>query len=220
MTSFDRFLYFMTRPAVILVYLLCVTSSVIFLDKPLAFFLHSIQMRENYIFLTWITHFGLGGIYFILFILMVLYFRFIKHNRFWEIRSWFLLTCLIFSSIICTFLKILFSRARPDLFFSEHAYGFYGLHFHAEYWSFPSGHTTTVMTVVLGLAALFPRYLVPFLITGLIISSSRIFLYHHYLSDVLVAAYLVLLEVGLVQILFRNKNWLTVPGGRKSHVFS
>jgi len=102
-------------------------------------------------------------------------------------------------------LKVIFGRARPDMLFNDQLYGFYGLQTHAQFWSFPSGHTTTVMGFVFGLCALFPRHCVAFILTGLIVVSTRILLTHHFLSDVLIASYLALLEVGLLYCIMWRK---------------
>ena len=111
---------------------------------------------------------------------------------------WFLWLCVLVPSLVCLVLKVLLGRARPDLLFNEHLYGFFGLKTHAPYWSFPSGHTTTVMGFVFGLSVLFPRKCYLFILAGSIVVLSRILLTHHYLSDVMAASYLALLEVGLL----------------------
>ena len=108
-------------------------------------------------------------------------------------------------------LKIVFSRARPDLLFSQQWYGFYGFKFSAPFWSFPSGHATTIMGFVFALCALWPKYRYLFLLYGVLIALSRVVLTHHYLSDVMVASYLALVEVGLLYSWFVQRKWLSEP---------
>ncbi|KTC66097.1 phosphatidylglycerophosphatase B [Legionella adelaidensis] len=207
MNSFERFYAFMTKPLVILSYFVLIVLSFCYLDQPIAYFFYHLNLRVNFPLLNWITHAGLGGIYLSLFLLMALYFRFIRPNKTWELRSWFLWFCIVIPSIVCTLLKIGLSRARPDLLFKKQIYGFYGFHLNAEFWSFPSGHATTVMGVFLGLCVLFPRHLTSLLILGIILASSRVLLFHHYLSDVLIASYLVLIQVGLIQYYLKKRGW-------------
>jgi len=95
-------------------------------------------------------------------------------------------------------LKVLLGRARPQLWFSEHAYGFYGLHFSSNYWSFPSGHTTTITACAIGTALLFPRYALPLCVLAFMVVISRVVLLQHYLSDVTMATGLVLLEISVL----------------------
>ena len=123
-------------------------------------------------------------------------------------RSWVLLLCVLIPNIISLALKILLGRARPELLFDQSLYGFYGLHFVRPFWSFPSGHTTTVVGLVLGLMLIFPRHFYAFIVAGLLVISTRVFLTDHYLSDVLGTSYLVLFEVGLLSIIFRDKKWI------------
>jgi undecaprenyl-diphosphatase len=51
--------------------------------------------------------------------------------------------------------------------------------------SFPSGHTTRIMSCAMALALIFPRLRVPILILGVIVSFGRIAVGAHYPSDVL-----------------------------------
>nr|WP_232220646.1 hypothetical protein [Legionella tunisiensis] len=69
------------------------------------------------------------------------------------------------------------------------------------------------MGAALGLSILFPRYFYAFILAGLTIAFSRVFLTHHYLSDVLTASYLTLLEVGILLCILRRKSWLAPVWG-------
>ncbi len=208
MTSFERSLSIMTNPFVAASYMGFIVLSFLYFDQPIAYYFHSLSLGTNYPFLNWVTKLGIGGVYFSSLLLLALFFRYVKHNQQWEERAWFLWLCALIPSLICLVLKILFGRARPDLLFNDQLYGFYGLQKHAQFWSFPSGHTTIIMGLVFGLCALFPRHFVAFILTGLIIASTRILLTQHYLTDVLIASYLALVEVGLLYWWLRRKSWL------------
>lgn len=208
MTPFNRLILVMTKPWVILSYVLFVVVLFLYVDKPLAEYLEYINFRVNFVFLKLITKLGLGLIYMLTFLLAALFFRYLRINPVWEARMWFLWLCVALSGILCGILKILFGRARPDMWFSEQYYGFYWMKMKAPFWSFPSGHTTTLMAISFGLGVLFPRYFYAFILGGFLIAISRVLLVHHYVSDVLTAAYLALLEIGLLLWVLRKKSWL------------
>lgn len=92
------------------------------------------------------------------------------------------------------------------MWLNEQIYGFQGPSFNSQFWSFPSGHTSTIMGLVIGLAILFPRRGYFLIGCGLLLVSTRILLLHHYLSDVLMAGYLVVLELGLLTIWLEKKS--------------
>jgi membrane-associated phospholipid phosphatase len=100
-------------------------------------------------------------------------------------------------------------RSRPELLFNDGLYGFYGLKLSSKFWSFPSGHTSTIMGFVFGLCIVFPRDMYAFILTGFTIATSRILLTHHFLSDVLMATYLSFLEISLFYYWVKRKKWMT-----------
>ncbi|MCX7116607.1 MAG: phosphatase PAP2 family protein [Legionellales bacterium] len=198
----------MTKPIVLLSFVVLLILSFFYVDKPIAYDLRNLNLKHMGPLLNRITHIGMGGVYLVPLFLLALFFRVIYHNKTYEIRSWFLWGSVLIPSLMCLGLKMLLGRARPDLLFDQHLYGFYGFKTQAIYWSFPSGHATTVMGFVFGMWALFPRFWYAFLVPGLIVVSSRVLLTQHYLSDVLAASYLSLLGVGLVLWCFRRNHLL------------
>jgi membrane-associated phospholipid phosphatase len=66
------------------------------------------------------------------------------------------------------------------------------------------------MGLIFGLTVLFPRYFYLLFVTGLVVVSSRVLLTEHYLSDVMVASYLALLEVGFFAYWLRKKEILNL----------
>ena len=208
MTPFERLVTIMIKPWVAISYLGLIALSFLSFDKPIAYYFHSVDPETNLLFLTWVTKLGEGVVYMVSLPLVALFFGYVYRNRVWEERAWFLWLCVLFPNIVCVLLKVMLGRARPGLWFSDQQYGFYGWHLQADFWSFPSGHTTTIMGVVAGLCVVFPRYCYAFIILGLCVVSSRIMLTYHYLSDVLAAGYLALLEVGLLAWWVRRKSLL------------
>ncbi|ARG97906.1 phosphatase PAP2 family protein [Legionella micdadei] len=208
MTPFDRLYTIMTKPLVMALYFGLIAVLFFYLDKPIAYYFYVIDLRNHIPILNFLTRLGLGGVYVPTFLVLALCFRFILKNPMREARAWFLLICVIITGLICILLKLVLGRARPRLFLDSQLYGFYGLKWNANFWSLPSGHTTTIMSVIFGLCILFPRYFYWFVLLGVTVALSRVFLSHHYLSDVLFAAYLALIEVGILRNILQRKSWL------------
>ncbi|WP_165475020.1 phosphatase PAP2 family protein [Legionella yabuuchiae] len=204
-TPFDRLMSLMTTPWFAISYFLLVALCFLYIDQPLALFFQSLDVESNFPILVWITNIGLGGIYIVSLFILVIVFRYIYQRPVWEKRVWFLWLCVVIPSLICLILKYTLGRARPMLLFNDGLYGFYGFKTKAAYWSFPSGHTTTITGLAFGLCIIFPKYAYAFLITALCIATSRVLLTHHYLSDVLMAAYLSFLEVAIIYWWYQRK---------------
>ena len=126
-------------------------------------------------------------------------------NPVYESRSWYLLGCVFVANLVCFVCKVTLGRARPDLLFASNEFGFYWFKLSKFYWSFPSGHTTTVVSLAVGLGVLFPRYFYIALTVALLVAASRVLLYYHYLSDVLSAFYISLLVVGFFTGYLKDK---------------
>ncbi|BCA95924.1 phosphatidylglycerophosphatase B [Legionella antarctica] len=206
MTQFEGTYGLMKRPWVILTYLALVILTYHFLDRPLATYFYQLDLRTNLHVLNLVTSLGKMIIYVVLFTLAGLYFRYIGTNTTYEARAWYLLACIIFPNLLCLILKTSLGRARPDLLFSSDIYGFYWFKPTSSYWSLPSGHTTTVVSLASGFGVLFPKYFYAFLALAFFIVLTRVLLYYHYLSDVMTAFYLCILVVGaFTQFIKRNQ---------------
>ncbi len=197
MIPFDRLVKRLTSWWFISGYLGFLVLSFYYLDQPIAFYFQSLNLIET-LGLRWVTNAGLGGPYLISLLLIALFFRYAYQNKPYELKAWFLWFCVLIPSLVCLFLKTVLGRSRPGLLFNEGIYGFFGFHTGAQYWSFPSGHTTTITGMAFGLCILFPKYTYWFIAAALTIAFSRILLTQHFLSDVLMAAYLSFLEVTLI----------------------
>lgn len=208
MTPFNRLLAIMLKPWVLILSIVFLVISYNYIDMPLAAYLHAADLQTTLPILPWLTKLGLGGIYLLGFLAAALFFRYVRKNSVWEARFWFLWCSVVTTSVICVVLKIMLGRARPDMWFQKHDYGFYWFQTKAAYWSFPSGHTSTVMGAAFGLCILFPRHGKAFIAVGLLIALSRVLLTNHYLSDVVSAAILALLEVGLLFGILQKNSWL------------
>lgn len=207
-TQFEKMFRLMTRPWFIILYILLVFLAYHYADKPVAIFFHDQHLRSDVPLLHALTFFGKWKIYVLLFAVAGVYFQFIQKNQRYAIKSWFLLACVFIPNVINFFIKICFSRSRPDLLFADNTFGFYWFQLHDLYWSFPSGHTVTIISLISGLGIVFPRYFYPLLGLGLLVVISRVLLYFHYLSDVMTAFYLSIFVIGLMMEYLRKKKYL------------
>ena len=109
--------------------------------------------------------------------------RFLWHRL--VLNAYYLFTTVAFSGLIANLFKNLIGRARPK--FTEVGHVWQSMPFHDSYRfaSFPSGHATTAGALAIGLALLFPRARVFFILAGIWIAISRPALGVHFPSDVL-----------------------------------
>lgn len=206
---FDQWLFIMKRPWVIFCFLVMVTLCILYVDRPIAYYFHSIDIGRSYPIIKWITLLGSYGPYVIFLFLLSVFFRLFAKNKNWSITSFFLWLCVVIPAIICTTLKIVLGRTRPELLFTDNLYGFYGFKASHAFWSFPSGHTTSVMGLALGLSIVFPKYRFAYLSIAMMVALTRIILTDHYLSDVLIAIFLTFYEVALINYVWKTqKGWL------------
>jgi membrane-associated phospholipid phosphatase len=205
MNKFERIYHAMTKLWVVVFMLSLIILSFLYFDKLIASKIVEFKFEHVTLLMKLLSSLGVGVFYITLLFVAALSCRYIFHNKFLETRFWALWLCVTVPNLVCLVLKTNLGRARPELLFSDNLYGFYGFHTSASYLSFPSGHTTTIMGLVFGLSALFPRYCVRLIVLGLLVAFSRVFLVQHYLSDVLAAGYLALIEVGLLYSWFKPK---------------
>jgi len=199
MTSFDRLFKGMTKPWVAISYVLLVTLSFLYFDKPLTLFCQSLDWGQFEHVFKGFTFLGNKTIYVLGLPVLALVLRYGLKHRTWACRTWFLWLCVFVPNAVGAVLKVLFGRARPELLWQAQEYGFKWVHLDHVHHSFPSGHTTTIMGLVFGLWIIMPRYRFVFLTLGVLVACSRVLLLQHYLSDILVAAYLALIEVWIMQ---------------------
>lgn len=182
------------NPWVMLGYSLLVGLVYTYLDQPLASYFHKLNLHERLPILEWVTQFGRSSLYLLVLPCIAVYVRYIKRSKRLEWRIWFVWFALVITCGLAFGLKIVLGRARPELLFDQHLFGFYGYHLSALYHSFPSGHATLTTALMLCLTLLLPRYRLLWLVLFVLIIATRVLLTYHYLSDVLVTCYLVVIE--------------------------
>jgi membrane-associated phospholipid phosphatase len=198
-------LNFLKKPWVIILYALLVVFAYYFVDRSLAIYCYQLNLGARIPLLSVFTVLGKWYVYSVLFLFIGLYFRYIRTNALYEARAWYLLGCVLIANLIGLIAKIALSRARPELLFSSHEFGFYWFQLKGVYWSFPSGHAITCFSLLAGLGLLFPRFIYILFVLALLVAASRILLCRHYLSDVMAGLYLGLLSVALFTDYLKKK---------------
>ena len=186
-----------------------------FIDYPLLSYLkefssnkENLSNKELFLWLLYfnfLAHFsflGSGG--FALFILISFlsysWTRYCKDKKKWIKKLKLIFYSLLIGGILVRILKITIGRYRPLYFLETEVAGFDSFRLEYEFSSFPSGHTQTAFTLMFYLACFYPKYKVGFYFLAILAGLSRIFLFQHYPSDVLIGAY-----IGFVCFFWTNK---------------
>jgi lipid A 4'-phosphatase len=117
----------------------------------------------------------------------------------------FLFASVAASGLAADVLKVVFGRARPKLFLAAKIYGFTWFGWHADLWSFPSGHSATIVSVLAALWYLWPSHILFYALVGAVVAGSRVVIGAHYLSDAIAGAWLAVLTThGVVRLFARG----------------
>jgi membrane-associated phospholipid phosphatase len=120
----------------------------------------------------------------------------------WSMLPLFVFVSLSFTGIIAKIMKISFGRMRPLHHYRYDDYGFSWFELDASLQSLPSGHVVTVATLMAALYFIMPRYRPTFVALGAVVILSRALETAHYLSDVLVGAYIAIVLTAWMQRVF------------------
>ena len=174
------------------------------IDLPLAIYFRAGRGSIFYDVMENISKLGESHWYIVVFFVGWVYFR--KKDVIKSFYCKFLLYCVLFSGAIRVFLKTTIARFRPSMYFRDGSYGFAdGFYFNDYlYNSMPSGHTTTAFSIGMGLALLFPKYKVLFLLFGFLIGFTRVATAVHYVSDTIFG-----MVLGVLSSLFVYKKLTT-----------
>jgi len=137
-----------------------------------------------------ISKLGLATVYLIFAVVFFLFFTFIKKNKIWSNRALFVFLSISSSGILVLILKFILGRYRPKMFLEEQLYGFQFFQLKGKLTSFPSGHASTIVALMLALYFISPKYRVMYFAIALVIVISRVLVCHHYLTDVVFGSYL------------------------------
>ena len=114
----------------------------------------------------------------------------------------FLFVSIAASGVVVDVLKVVFGRARPKLLFQSDVYGFDWLIWHPDHWSFPSGHSATIVALVTALWFLWPQHILFYVLVAAIVCVSRVVVGAHYLADGLAGALIAVLTTRYAAQLF------------------
>ncbi len=188
------------------IFIVLILFSYFFLDKKLIIFLNQYLTAHQIHFFNLISQVGNGLLPAFIFGLGFLICKSLKRLPAQKIFL-YLLSVFIASGLICDVLKNMLGRARPELLIHNELFGFYFFKFHSAYWSFPSGHSTTLGACFMGLFLIFEdfRFKILFLLLGFLISSCRVLALDHYPSDILAGFYLGCLTAYFMYPVFFKK---------------
>ena len=152
-----------------------------------------------------ISKLGLATFYLPFAAVSFVFFRFIKKRNVWSNRALFVFLSISFSGILVIILKFIFGRYRPRMFFKEQLYGFQFFQLKGKLTSFPSGHASTIVALMLSLYFISPKYRAIYFAIALIIVISRVLVCHHYLTDVVFGAYLAVVTTVCLKYFMERK---------------
>lgn len=171
--------------------------SMIWIDRPVADFFHD-DCGSLQPFFDDVQWFGLGYPYLVA---TALAFAFLRWGGEWErLRPraaamrrlayipGFIFVSVAASGLITDVIKVVVARTRPKLLFANGAYDFTWFGFHADHWSFPSGHATTAAALMAALWCLWPRPFWLYVAAAGLVVASRVITGQHFLSDVIAGA--------------------------------
>ena len=139
-----------------------------------------------------ISKLGLATYYLIFAAVCFLIFRFVKKRKVWSNRALFVFLSISFSGILVLIIKFIFGRYRPKMFLQGQLYGFKFFQLKGKLTSFPSGHASTIVALMLALYFINPKYRVIYFVIALVIVISRVLVCHHYLTDAVFGSYLAI----------------------------
>ena len=140
-----------------------------------------------------ISKLGIGTFYLIFAAVCFLIFRFVKKIKLWSNRALFIFLSISSSGILVLIIKFIFGRYRPKMFLQEQLYGFKFFQLKGKLTSFPSGHASTIVALMLALYFINPKYKAIYFVIALVIVISRVLVCHHYLTDAVFGSYLAVI---------------------------
>lgn len=187
--------------------LLCagmIAASILWLDRPIAF-CFAFGGDRLFHWLRAIGDLGLGvywlvgsGVPALLLLLLSRAGRFAAAREgltAWALVPGFVFLSVALSGLMADLVKILIGRTRPKLFLADGTYDWGGLAWHADHWSFPSGHVANAAGLALALYCLWPRHVLAYAGFVALVALGRIGTDQHFLSDTIGSVWIAALVV-------------------------
>jgi lipid A 4'-phosphatase len=119
----------------------------------------------------------------------------------------FLFTAIATSGVVVDVLKFILGRTRPKLLFAGGVDDFTWLGLRPDHWSFPSGHSATIVALAAALWLIWPRHVLFYMLVAALVGLSRVAVGAHYLSDVFAGALVAILATWGVASLFAKSGF-------------
>lgn len=201
--------------AVIVVALALIVASYLYVDRPLALWLHKFEQSALTGFFATVTKLGSATVLLALpLVAAVALFGAslaLRHSsrlvalRLAATRAFFVFCCVAAPAAAGLFAKIMVGRARPSLLFESNTFGFTPISFNYEWHSMPSGHSLAAAGFAAGLALVAPLPAFPLVaFFGAMIAFSRVATTAHFFGDALAGGMLAIVCALVVKGMFRG----------------
>lgn len=131
--------------------------------------------------------------------------RYLLKKQVWGNRFLLVLISIPVGNFFVWILKFLCARARPDLFFSEHLYGFFLFELKRHVESFPSGHAAGIGAICGAFSCFYPRMSPFILFAGYLLAMSRVVLGLHFFGDVIAGFTIGMLSAQWVYVVMKKQ---------------
>lgn len=122
--------------------------------------------------------------------------------------SGFVFANIALSGLAVDCIKIIIGRPRPVLLLEQDIFNqFTSFSFTSRWWSFPSGHSATILSLALAAGAICPRWRRPLLLLAGTVAASRVIVTAHYPSDVLGGLLIASMIFTYLERFFHLRGW-------------
>lgn len=183
-------------------------------DRPIAFALRRHLPLETFGFFKVLTDVGPAGLWYAMAAALLLGGRILAgfaidietHDQYMRLArgAWFILVAMATSGLAALGLRFACGRYRPRYLFLNGLYGLDPFGIHMGMYSFPSGHTQTVVAAMLALYYVYPRYNLLYILIAVLMGASRAVTTVHYVSDVLAGAFIAVAVTRVLKFLFER----------------
>jgi len=197
---------------------------VFFVDKDFSIFLKKNLSREVYIFFSSLTEYGRAVYYLvpvgIICLISWILFYFKKSEKIKSLgeKTLFIFIAISACGLFVDILKPIFGRWRPRQLVKDGSYGFEFFEFKEELFSFPSGHTSNMISFITAIFLITPKkyriFLSPLFIYALLMLISRLVINAHYISDLIFSTYLAIFITISIHSLLFHRGYLVRLGQR------
>lgn len=174
-----------------------VCLSYYFVDRPVAFFVHSLGLRDNRL-LKWLTYLPEAFLVLAPFVIVLTFARGfhtpLAHYQ--QVLQTAAISILITLPLV-RILKLLFGRYWPETWTDNNPslihtadYGFHPLHYGAAYTAFPSGHATQTVAVMWVFWLAYPKFRWAWSAVCLAVFTGLVGVNYHFVGDTIAGGFL------------------------------